>query len=150
MDQCQAHATVFGLFDNDPDGIRILKCYLYGSKTLAQEQTCTLPELEWIGLKSEDLVTITDVENWSLSLSVRDRTAAVSMLNSEEWKDEEGRLLPMLNDCHVELQRMLWLNRKAEIQILDEMVGGLYGWLTRTLAARLESVRARYGQVRSF
>lgn len=149
MDQCQAHATVFGLFDNDPDGIRILKCYLYGSKSLAQEQTCILPELEWIGLKAEDLVTIPEVENWSLPLSMRDRTAAVSMLSSEEWKDEEGRLLPMLNDCHVELQKMLWLNRKAEIQILDETVGGMSGWLTQTLSARLESVRPRYGQVPS-
>jgi meiotic recombination protein SPO11 len=129
------------LFDNDPDGIRILKCYLYGSKALAQEQVCILPEMEWIGLKSEDLVTFIGGENLSLPLSIplsiRDRAVAISMLSSEEWRDEEGYLLPGLNDCHVELRRMLWLNLKAEIQILDNVADGLYGWLTRKLSVRL-------------
>ncbi|KAK5056747.1 hypothetical protein LTR84_012279 [Exophiala bonariae] len=150
VDHCQPHAKVFGLFDNDPDGIRILKCYLYGSKAMAQEQACILPELEWIGLKSEDLVTIPEAENLCLPMSTRDRTVAVSMLNSEEWRDEDGRSLPMLSGCHLELQRMLWLNRKAEIQIVDEMVGGLYGWLTRTLSVRLEDVQIRPEYVESF
>lgn len=96
----------------------------------------------WIGLKSEDLMTMADGENSWLSMSIRDRSAAISMLNSGEWKDEVGNLLPGLRDCHAELQRMLWLNRKAEIQILDEMEGGLYGWLTRTLSVCLVKVRA--------
>lgn len=142
MDHRQPHAKVFGLFDNDPDGIRILKCYLYGSKALAQEQACIIPELEWIGLMSADLVAIPEAANLCLPLSRRDRAAAVSMLNSEEWRAEDGGFLPTLSTCHLELQKMLWLNRKAEIQILDEMVGGLYGWLTQTLSARLEDAHA--------
>lgn len=128
---------MFGLFDNDPDGIRILKCYLYGSKALAREHVCILPEMEWIGLKSVDLVTLIGAENMSLPMSIRDRDVAISMLSSEEWRDEQGYLLPGLNDCHVELRRMLWLNLKAEIQILDEVAAGLYGWLTSTLSVRL-------------
>lgn len=141
---------MFGLFDNDPDGIRILKCYLYGSKALAQEQVCILPEIEWIGLKSEDLVTFIGGENLSLPLSTRDRAVAMSMLSSEEWRDEEGYLLPGLNDCHTELRRMLWLNLKAEIQILDDVADGLYGWLTGTLSVRLEKGQAWHGPLLSF
>ncbi|KEF51453.1 uncharacterized protein A1O9_12370 [Exophiala aquamarina CBS 119918] len=141
VDQCQSNVPVFGLFDNDPDGIGILKCYLYGSKRSAREQSCIAPEMTWIGLKSEDLMAITGAGNSWLTLSMRDRNAATSMLNSGEWKDEEGQLLPGLRDCHAELQRMLWLNRKAEIQILDKLEGGLYAWLARTLSVALAEVQ---------
>ena len=96
----------------------------------------------WIGLKSEELVRVAGGENSWLSMSIRDRNTAMSMLNSKEWKDEEGNLLPGLRDCYTELQRMLWLNRKAEMQMLDEVEGGLSGWLTGKISACLANVQA--------
>lgn len=59
------------------------------------------------------------------------------MLASKEWRDESGIVLPGLQEATLELQRMLMLNRKAEIQILDEREGGLEQWLTRRLGAAL-------------
>ena len=109
---------------------------MYGSKTLAQEHACNLPEMRWIGLKSADLVLASDAPNLSLHLSARDRSVALSMLSSDEWRDEAGDILPGLKECYVELQRMLLLNKKAEIQILEELAGGAEKWLTERLSVR--------------
>ena len=132
---------VFGLVDCDPDGINILKCYLYGSKNLAQEHGCNMPEIKWIGLKAEDVVPLRHTNETSIQLTVRDRAIALSMLESDEWRDDSGEILPSLRECAIELQRLLMLGRKAEIQILDEMEGGIYAWLTKRLE---EGLRGRF------
>jgi len=79
--------------------------------------------MRWIGLKAEDAVSFGHVDEPTLQLTTRDRVMAASMLASEEWRDASGAILPDLQDGIAELQRMLMLNRKAEIQILDERKG---------------------------
>ncbi|KIX09707.1 uncharacterized protein Z518_00788 [Rhinocladiella mackenziei CBS 650.93] len=133
LNHARPSTQVFGLFDWDPDGIRMLKCYLYGSKNLAQEHNCNTPELKWLGLKVEDVVSFGHPDEPSMLLTTRDRITAISMLASEEWRDGSGAVLPDLRETMAELQRMLMLNRKAEIQILDERKGGLQDWLVRKL-----------------
>jgi len=127
--------------DWDPDGIQILKCYRYGSKKMAQEHGCNIPEMKWIGLKAEDVTRKGQADNASMPLSMRDRAIALSMLTSGEWRDGSGTLLPGLEECTAELQLMLMLNRKAEIQILDESGNGLEDWLTVRLADELQEDR---------
>ncbi len=58
---------------------------------------------------------------------------AISMLASAEWRDQSGVILPGMDETLIELRWMLMLNRKAEIQILDERQGCLEEWLTEKL-----------------
>ncbi|KAJ4510911.1 endodeoxyribonuclease [Exophiala dermatitidis] len=136
-DHARTPIQIFGLFDWDPDGIQILKCYLYGSKRLAQEHCCILPEMKWIGIRAHDIHRLDGATQESLPLSMRDRALARSMLASEEWRDELGEILPGLQEATVEIQRLLMLNRKAEIQILDQGGGGFEQWLVGKLRNRL-------------
>jgi len=138
LDHTLKAIQVFGLFDWDPDGIRILKCYLYGSKNLAQEHDCNIPEMRWIGLKGVEVAGSQHVGGVSMALTPRDRTTAMSMLASHEWHDDSGDVLPGLYEAVTELRRMLMLNRKAEIQSLDEIQGGLEDWLIDKLMVRLD------------
>lgn len=59
-----------------------------------------------------------------LKLTARDRRIARRMLEREHF-GEEGREL----EWRREVQVMLMLNVKVEIQILSEREGGLEGWL---------------------
>lgn len=131
---------MFGLFDWDPDGIQILKCYLYGSKNLAQEHRSIVPEMKWIGITAEDIHGREHAGD-PLPLTKRDRALAVAMLASEEWRDREGEILPGLRACTAELQRQLMLGRKAEIQILGSGDGGLEQWVVRKLMSGLGHIR---------
>lgn len=106
---------------------------------MAREQHCNLPEMAWIGLKAKDVVNLGDFDDTSMVLSIRDRTLAVSMLLNRELRDESGSVLPGLAKGLIELRRMLMLNRKAEIQILDERSGGLEHWLTARLSVKLQA-----------
>ncbi|KIX94171.1 uncharacterized protein Z520_10197 [Fonsecaea multimorphosa CBS 102226] len=137
LDHAPSSVPVFGLFDWDPDGVRILKCYLYGSRNLAQEHGCNIPEMRWVGLKAEDVVSNNDIGSPVLQLSKRDRVTAIGLLASQEWRDQAGTVLPGLQEAVTEIQRMLMLNRKAEIQSLDEGQGGLEDWLTGRLIQQL-------------
>ncbi|KIW29464.1 uncharacterized protein PV07_05278 [Cladophialophora immunda] len=137
LDHSPSSIPVFGLFDWDPDGVGILKCYLYGSRNLAQEHGCNIPEMRWVGLKAEDVALHQAIGNPTVPLSRRDRMAAVGLLASQEWHDQTGTVLPGLQEAVTEVQRMLMLNRKAEIQSLDEGQGGLEDWLTGRLSQQL-------------
>ncbi|KAK5276918.1 endodeoxyribonuclease, partial [Exophiala xenobiotica] len=90
---------------------------------------------------AEDVTRKGQADNASMPLSMRDRAIALSMLTSGEWRDGSGTLLPGLEECTAELQLMLMLNRKAEIQILDESGNGLEEWLTVRLADELQEDR---------
>lgn len=105
---------------------------------MAQEYHCNLPEIEWIGLKAQDVADLSDFDDTSTVLSMRDRALALSMLTNREWRDRSGTVLPGLDMALEELRRMLMLNRKAEIQILDERRGGLENWLTARLSDELQ------------
>ena len=92
-----------------------------------------MPKIKWIGLKAGDIASLGYVDEISMRMTARDRALALSMLGSDEWRDKSGQTLPGLDECALELQRLLMLGRKAEIQILGEAEGGIYAWLTKRL-----------------
>lgn len=129
-----ASPSVFGLADFDPDGIAILSTYKYGSKALAHEKKeHAVPQLRWIGLRSEHLELAQDYAHATqgiLKLTPRDRKKAIDMLGQ----------VPLSNTQDVwrareELQRMIQLNVKAELQLLDVMQGEMDTLLRSTLCA---------------
>lgn len=87
-----------------------------------------VPELKWLGVHLIDVQGSRDYET-VLHLSQRDRNKAIAMLRSLERQSEDGINIK----CQVELQKMLMQNIKAEIQILDDRIGGLDGWLDQKL-----------------
>jgi len=125
--------VVFGLFDYDPDGINIMQTYRLGSIKLAHEHGCTVPEMQWLGVKLDDISPSALGNHGALELNARDRDKARAMLARQE-----GFLGDALQDrCFVALRRMLMLNMKAEIQILDLDPGGVAGWVEDRLCKEL-------------
>jgi meiotic recombination protein SPO11 len=116
---------ILALVDFDPDGIGIMSTYKHGSMSLAHETNLAVPSIQWLGIRSRDFLDTGNEIQGLLSLTARDRNIAVKMLgktvaegNRNEWKRE--------------LQIMLMLNVKAEIQILGN--GGVLGdWLDKKL-----------------
>jgi meiotic recombination protein SPO11 len=140
------HIPIYAFVDLDPDGIAIMSTYKYGSHRLAHEDTTlndiptlSLPNLSWLGLKSHQLNQVaaggriihTDIMpelQGVMKLAARDRIKATHMLQWDlcvEGGPEEG--------WRKELQTMLMLNIKAEMQVLDELPGGMVSWLSREL-----------------
>ncbi|KAF2095945.1 DNA topoisomerase IV, alpha subunit, partial [Rhizodiscina lignyota] len=123
---------VYALVDFDPDGISIYSTYKYGSLALAHENhNLNTPAMQWIGVKSSDLFSIAaeaDLHEAEglLRLSLRDRSKAQKLI--ERHIDSES---DTDSEFICELQTMLMLNVKAEIQILEAKVGGLGQWLGR-------------------
>jgi meiotic recombination protein SPO11 len=118
---------VLALVDYDPDGLAILSTYKHGSVSLSHEKAhLTLPSIQWLGLNSLSLGLHHDLHQSQglLSLSSRDRHKAINMLTREPF--DEGGTEP---EWRREIQVMLYLNIKAEIQILDAQDGGTAGWL---------------------
>ncbi len=118
---------VYALVDYDPDGLGILSTYKYGSATLSHENhTLIVPQIQWLGLRSTD---IRDTDNTHqsqglLQMSNRDRRKAAKML---EWDHiSDGGSEPQWRR---ELQIMLMLNVKAEMQLLDSSLGGMQDWV---------------------
>lgn len=142
------HIPMYALVDLDPDGIAILSTYQYGSYRLAHERVVpnetpalSLPNIRWLGVKSHhisrtpvdesDTKTMPELQGL-LKLTVRDRTRAARMLEWDlctESGPEQG--------WRQELQTMLMLNIKAEMQILDELPGGLVSWVCNEIGKGL-------------
>ncbi|KAK5119873.1 hypothetical protein LTR85_007199 [Meristemomyces frigidus] len=120
-----ATPPVYGLADFDPDGLAILSTYKHGSIALAHESAeLRVPQLKWLGLRSEHMLLGGDSTHASqglLTLTARDRGKARKMLdrsvhpNDDDAETEYGR----------ELQVMLMLNMKAELQLLDAVPNGM-------------------------
>ena len=146
---------MYALVDLDPDGIAILSTYKYGSYRLAHEDVTPtdttapgLPRIRWLGLKSHhmsrtpvgeehtDTSAITQPQGL-MRLTARDRTKAARMLEWNLCSDEGPE-----QGWRQELQKMLMLNIKAEMQILDEALGGLVSWLSQELGQAKELVCA--------
>lgn len=126
---------IFGLVDFDPYGIGILSTYKYGSVKLAHENVhLTVPSIRWLGVQSTDLCSKDDFDDESglLRLTARDRRIAVRMLERPTFA-EDGPEPTWRRD----LQVMLMLNTKAEIQHLSGREGGLEKWLEEKLLAEL-------------
>lgn len=137
---------MFVLVDLDPDGIAILSTYKYGSYRLMHEDVAlmnrpapSLPNVRWLGVKSDNMSLSLVGEDGTerkmihqlqglMRLTMRDRTKATRML---EWDmcREDG----LEQGWRRELQWMLMLNVKAEMQVLDELPGGLVSWLSDQL-----------------
>ncbi|MCJ1310424.1 hypothetical protein MMC25_004088 [Agyrium rufum] len=132
---------IYALVDHDPDGIYIMSVYKHGSLRLAhQSWWLNLPNLKWLGPKCQDVAKIceavppphpgseTNISNGSdgWTILTRDkRKKAQKML----WNDHFAKE----SDCTRALQIMLLLNMSAEIQSLDNHVGGLAAWLDDNL-----------------
>lgn len=136
---------VYAFVDLDPDGIAIMSTYKYGSYRLAHEDIASkhssgisIPSMRWLGIKQHHISSsglqggkfagiIPDLQGL-MRLTIRDRKKATQMLNwdiccetgpEQEWRHE--------------LQMMLTLNIKAEIQILDELPEDMVSFLSAQL-----------------
>ena len=108
---------IYAVVDHDPHGLNILSVYKFGSVALAHENyRLVVSQVELLGIKNEDLELSRDKctqnnEHGILSLTGSDRRKAVQLLGKVYiWSQEEWRS---------ELQRMLFMNVKAEIQAMD-------------------------------
>lgn len=118
-----AGPPVYGLMDYDPDGIAILSTYMRGSSKLIHEsESLVVPDMRWIGLRSRHIVDndLTHQVQGLMPLTRRDRHKARRMLE-QKWIFENGEVA----EWRSELQVMLVLNLKAELQVLDTVPEGL-------------------------
>ena len=106
---------MFGLFDFDPYGVDILKCYRWGSRASAAEPDIAIPGMRWIGVKSDSLF-LSQAGESICGLNEGDRIRARNIVDALTINAETRCVVPGAGDCVEELQRMLMLNQKAEIQ----------------------------------
>jgi len=111
------HPRVSILTDYDPDGIGIANMFQYGSLKSSESINAAIPTARRLGLDREHIKETSNNGNVQkvLPLTARDRRRAIGILNRN--KDQTGNT--RLND-RLDLQVMLMLNIKAEIQILDD------------------------------
>ena len=113
--------------------MNIVQIYRQGSHSLPHENALNVPEMQWLGVRVDDVLEGVQVDEAVLRLTERDRRKAVAMLRrlyEKSWnsRDEEYK---------IELQRMLMLNVKAEIQILEDRLGGVEAWLDDKIRKQL-------------
>ncbi|KAF5503656.1 Meiotic recombination protein rec12 [Colletotrichum fructicola] len=137
---------IYGLVDFDPYGVNIIRCYSHGSRGHAHEVGVTVPSMQWLGIKSGDLVGRQDLEDDDAHAEVLDLTVfrrqqsesnfeATDVLKERDRKIAKTLLRNIPDDldeyniqCRRELQIMLFLNVKAEIQAVDD-AGDISNWL---------------------
>ncbi|KAI9858865.1 MAG: hypothetical protein M1824_004030 [Vezdaea acicularis] len=128
----------FMLVDYDPDGIGILSNYKHGSVNLAHENAnLNAPSVRWLGLHGSDVHAISEnVQGHGLvPLTLKDRKKALGML--KKGVAAEGGIEP---EWRNELQAMLVLNMKAEMQVMRGCdMGGFEGWLDRKMERAMET-----------
>lgn len=122
---------VFALVDMDPYGVEILATYRFGSVAMAWENhRLAVERAEWLGVKSGDLVEAVarggQVEGVA-RLTARDRKKAVGMLG-KTW-------MQAVPEWRSELQKMLFLNIKAEIEMVSGV--GVKEWVEGKITARM-------------
>jgi meiotic recombination protein SPO11 len=109
-----------------------MSTYKYGSLAhLHDNARLSIPSLQWFGLKiSEAIKSSVAADNGGLlALTVRDRKKAVTMLRNNPVLANDGPE----GEWRVELQRMLMLNVKAEIESMYDRGGGLEMWIDRRM-----------------
>ncbi|KAL8690480.1 MAG: hypothetical protein Q9224_004398 [Gallowayella concinna] len=143
---------IYALVDFDPDGIAIMSTYKHGSLTLShQKANLMTPTVRWLGVKSRDLdFNRSEREPFHdgeaedrrglLRLSKRDRKKAVNMLGQEMCEADGAE-----QDWRRELQVMLMLNLKVEMEILSDREGGVGGWVENRLLEGLMADTMRRG-----
>ncbi|KAK2811542.1 hypothetical protein FQN50_002165 [Emmonsiellopsis sp. PD_5] len=123
---------IYILVDSDPDGMAIMSTYKYGSRAQSHENNnLTVPNVQWLGLQASEVVSglETQDDDVLMPLTLRDRKKARDMLTRSVIFAEDGPEPAW----RAELQHMLMLNVKAEIEVLYERGGGIEGWLDRKL-----------------
>ncbi|KAM5489002.1 endodeoxyribonuclease [Microsporum audouinii] len=128
-----ASLPVYILVDSDPDGMAIMSTYKYGSMAqVHQNAYLNVPSIQWIGLYASEMISTVDFLNGSslIPMSRRDRKKAEAMLNRNPCFAEDGPE----PSWRKELQSLLVMNMKAEIEILYECDGGIEGWLDGKLS----------------
>ena len=121
---------LYALVDWDPDGIGILSTYKHGSAVLQRHDNPLLPGIHWLGLRSTHLTDANagnDLRSL-LALTDRDRRKASKMLEWDHVGGVDGE-----RSWRRELQLMLMLGYKAEIQALDETTRGVSEWVRQRL-----------------
>ena len=133
---------VFALMDFDIDGTAIMFTYKYGSYKLSHENDkLRVPSMQWLGVKSEEIHNYIDsatdhnVEGL-LRLSIRDRKKALKMLEKNAAFDENNGE----QEWRREIQVMLTLNVKAEMEIVAQRAGGVEAWVERKLGENIRGV----------
>ncbi|KIH87130.1 hypothetical protein SPBR_04867 [Sporothrix brasiliensis 5110] len=131
---------IYGLVDYDPHGLRIFRTYKYGSQSLSHEANTTVPGMKWLGIQSCDLFcprnSVGARHTWSalndvLPLTDTDRRTAVCLLKDMIYGAKADSDAASLEQYR-EVQVMLMLNIKAEIQAADDY-GDLATWLDEKL-----------------
>lgn len=115
---------VYGLMDWDPDGIAILSVYKHGSANRAMDMEDLLTsQLQRLGLSRIDIDDREEIRyaQGLIPLTGRDRRKARQLLDKALYAEGGAE-----DDWRLELQVMLMLNVKAELQILDEVPGALH------------------------
>lgn len=110
-----------------------MSTYKHGSANLSHENAnLTVPSMRWLGLRSCDLHNneAVDESKGLLRLTVRDRKKAVKMLEKALLEENGAE-----REWRRELQVMLMVGVKAEMELLAERGGGLEGWLGGKLLA---------------
>ncbi|KAL1304175.1 hypothetical protein AAFC00_000600 [Neodothiora populina] len=124
-----ANVPVYGLMDYDPDGLAIFMTYKQGSRMhRIGASDLTVPNMQWLGLCSRHIKDGDDTHGNQglMPLTKRDRHKARKMLEKKEFCGEEDSV-PVWRG---QLQVMLYLNLKAELQILDTCPGALTNTIT--------------------
>ncbi|OQD72816.1 hypothetical protein PENDEC_c019G03401 [Penicillium decumbens] len=122
----------YALVDGDPHGIGIMSTYKYGSLAHRHDNAgLSIPSLRWLGLRVSDAITSAGASDSDglLTLSVRDRRKIVMMLRNNPVLANDGPEA----EWRVELQRMLMLNVKAEIELMYDREGGLEMWIDQRM-----------------
>lgn len=114
---------IYGLMDYDPDGMAIFSTYKNGSALSSEEKDGpTIPNMHWLGLRRNHISDeqTTHQDQGLMALTRRDRHKARSMIDSSAAAADSPDM-----EWNLELQVMLMLNLKAELQLLDALPNGL-------------------------
>ena len=117
-----------------------MSTYKHGSFTLSHENAgLNTPSIQWLGIRAGDVLSRTGQDDYHglLTLSARDRKKAVDMLERMEPLQESG----MEEEWRRELQVMLMLNVKAEMEVLAEREGGVKQWVDEKLLENVANLR---------
>lgn len=109
-----------------------MSTYKYGSFKLSHENDdLNTPCIQWLGVRSGDVLARNSQDDYHglLTLSARDRKKAVDMLERMEPLQDSGTE----EEWRRELQVMLLLNVKAEMEVLAEREGGVKRWVDEKL-----------------
>lgn len=110
-----------------------MSTYKYGSLNRSHESaTLNAPSIQWLGVRSRDVFPGNEGQgeyNGLQRLSARDRKKATDMLARGEGLQDGGTEA----EWRRELQVMLMLNVKAQMEILAQREGGVTGWVEEKL-----------------